>query len=105
MKSKLCGRVPVQSFIDADEGQVKQICRKAGWRVNGATGSKGNLCISNSIMTVYNVQSVSKGGCKVKRAKPCKHKVVVACNKVENQCFPVHYEKYQGQKPGKEPCM
>lgn len=104
MKSKLCGRVKVQSFIDADEGQVRQICRDAGWRVDGATGRKGNLCISNSTMTVYDVQSERKG-CRVNSANLRKHNVVVACNKVENQCFPVHYEKYQSQKQGKKRCM
>lgn len=104
-KYHLCGRTEVQSFIEDGEGQVQQICGSTGRRVKGATGKKGNLCISKSIMTVYNVKSVKNPACKVNSAELRKHKVVVACNKVQKRCLPVHYEKYSDQEPDNLTCM
>lgn len=75
-------------------------------RVSGATGSKGNLCISKSSMDVYDVTSMSINGlCRVVRAQVARQPVVVACNKVNSQCLPVHYEKYIGQSPDDRACM
>ncbi|CAG05744.1 unnamed protein product [Tetraodon nigroviridis] len=60
---QLCGRAPVQSFIQADQGQVSQVCGSSGQRVENG----GNLCISDSEMTVYDVKSREKdGGCHIK---------------------------------------
>lgn len=106
MDNELCGRVPVQSFIDGDEGQVRQICHSGGQRVREATGPKGNLCISKSSMTVYDVKSKRQNNkCKVTSVNPGNHRVVVACDKVENKCLPVHYEKYIDQSPDNRNCM
>lgn len=105
VKKGLCGRTPVQSFINAAASQVDQICRGGGRQVRGATGGTGNLCISNSVLTVYDVCSNMSGSvCKVSSAKRRQHKVVVACDKVENICRPVHYERYNNQQPGNVVC-
>lgn len=99
----LCGRVKVQSFIDAEESQISQTCTGTGWRVEGAT--VGNLCINITPMDVFDVDSEKEGGkCTVKFVKQRKGPVVVACNMVEGQCLPVHYEKYSNQKKNNISC-
>lgn len=104
-KKKLCGRVPIQSFIDADPARVDQICGRAGWRIKGAAGSKGNLCISQSTMKVYDVKSKKQGGkCSIEYVHLKNDAVVVACDKVEGDCLPVHYEPYTNQKKDKHTC-
>lgn len=105
VKNELCGRVPVQTFIEAEEKDVQKICSGAGHVVKDATEKKGNLCISDSIMQVYHVTSTKdNNGCKVDKLTPDKQIVIVACNKVKNHCLPVHYEKYVDQKKGNIPC-
>uniref|UniRef100_A0A671XL53 Ribonuclease A-domain domain-containing protein n=1 Tax=Sparus aurata TaxID=8175 RepID=A0A671XL53_SPAAU len=93
--------VPVQSFIDASEVDVQQICRKGGHRVKNG----GNLCISASSMTVYDVKSKhANGQCTVTSLIHRQQEVVVACNKVGNVCLPVHYQGYENQQPTKQNC-
>lgn len=102
---KLCGRIPVQSFIDADQAQVDQICSRNGWRIKGAAGSKGNLCISQSTMMVYDVESGKLGGkCSIGDVYWRNDAVVVACDKVEGKCRPVHYEPYMNQEKDIHTC-
>lgn len=99
----LCGRKKVQSFIEASEKDVKEICRKSGTRLN----DKDNLCISNQPMMIYEVTSTkNNNGCTVTKVDPFPAQyVMVACNKVENICRPVHFQtKIQTPKKGK-PCM
>uniref|UniRef100_A0A671WGJ4 Ribonuclease A-domain domain-containing protein n=1 Tax=Sparus aurata TaxID=8175 RepID=A0A671WGJ4_SPAAU len=99
-EKKLCGRVPVQSFIDAPEKEVKDICSKEGLHVSG------NLCLSKSSMIVYDVESTFKmKGCEVLNvSKQQDHKVVVACDKVGNKCIPVHYQAKINVIPKGGPC-
>uniref|UniRef100_A0A671XEM2 Uncharacterized protein n=1 Tax=Sparus aurata TaxID=8175 RepID=A0A671XEM2_SPAAU len=99
-RKKLCGRVPVQSFIDASEEEVKRICQGVGSH-NGC-----NLFSSNSIMTVYNVRSkLVNQHCQVASLpEPRQQEVVVACSKFQNQCLPVHYEAYRNQQPANVRC-
>ena len=100
-KKGLCDRVPLQSFIDTSEDDVKKICRNGGKRVE----SGGNLCISASGMTVYDVRSKNANGkCTVTSLTHGQQRVVVACNKVGNVCLPVHYEAYRSQQPTKQNC-
>uniref|UniRef100_A0A3B5JZP8 Uncharacterized protein n=1 Tax=Takifugu rubripes TaxID=31033 RepID=A0A3B5JZP8_TAKRU len=96
VKKGLCGRVPVQSFIQATEAQVVQVCGTAGSRVVGG----GNLCISKSEMKIYDVVSE----CSVKNVSVRRHKVVLACEKVGNKRLPVHYEKFKSQTAGDKNC-
>uniref|UniRef100_A0A3B4UTB5 Ribonuclease A-domain domain-containing protein n=1 Tax=Seriola dumerili TaxID=41447 RepID=A0A3B4UTB5_SERDU len=87
---RLCGRAPVQTFIDARVGAVHQICSRSGLRVQS---SPGNLCISRSRMQVFDV--ISDQNCSMNRMRVQKgsQKVIVACDKVNNRCLPVHFEK------------
>ncbi|TWW63503.1 hypothetical protein D4764_03G0005110 [Takifugu flavidus] len=101
LEKNLCGRTRVQSFIDADENQVSQVCRTSGKRVVDGR----NLCISTSNMRVYDVQSrKTSKKCTVTKVTGSNHKVVLACNKVSNKCRPVHYEKWTNQKPENVNC-
>lgn len=101
-QQQLCGRAPMQSFIKAgDEEQVKQICSKSGRWLN-----KGNLCISESAMVIYDVDSyIECNICYVSHVEPVEHRVIVACDKVGKRCLPVHYEKYNNENPGSVPCV
>lgn len=96
VKKGLCGRVPVQSFINATEARVVKVCGTAGSRVVGG----GNLCISKSEILIYDVESV----CFVKNVTVRHHKVVLACDKVGKKFRPVHYEKFQSQRARDENC-
>ena len=100
-RKKLCDRVPLQSFIDDSEVNVQKICRNGGRRVK----SGGNLCISASSLTVYDVESKhANGQCTVTSLSHRQQKVVVACDKVANVCLPVHYQGYKNQQPTKQNC-
>lgn len=103
-QANLCGRARVQSFIDADEYEVQKICRGGGWRVRGACGPRRNMCISKSNMKIYNVESTKHCGCTVESVILKVHKVVVGCNKIHHNCFPVQYEKFNSQKPHYKIC-
>ncbi|KAM7366462.1 hypothetical protein PAMP_015900 [Pampus punctatissimus] len=81
---------PLQSFIrKADEERVKNICKGSGWHV------RGNLCVSNSRMMVYEV--TVKRNCQVKPPGKGTKYLTVACDKIGNCCLPVHYEKTKYQ--------
>lgn len=95
----LCGRTPVQSFIDAPLGQVQQICSPAGRLVYA------NLCISSLSMNVYDVYSSFSTFCSVQVVLNLPQYVIVACDNVGNLCLPVHYQKNGGQIPGNIPCV
>ncbi|KAL2079153.1 hypothetical protein ACEWY4_024897 [Coilia grayii] len=98
-KKNLCGRVPVQSFFEgASEGLVKAICKGQGFVY------KQNLCVSQKTLTVFHVSSQLAKPCKVTEVESKEEKVILACDAVANQCLPVHYEKYNGQKPGSVIC-
>ncbi|KAL2079155.1 hypothetical protein ACEWY4_024899 [Coilia grayii] len=98
-KKNLCGRVPVQSFFrQGSEGKVRAICKGQGFVYNR------NLCVSQNTFTVFHVSSQVAKPCKVTRIVSKKQKVILACDAVANQCLPVHYEKYNGQKPGSVTC-
>ncbi|KAG5261186.1 hypothetical protein AALO_G00301010 [Alosa alosa] len=94
---RLCGRVPLQSFLQkTDEMAVQSICRGSGVNL------QQNLCISRRPFLVYAVwsQKLPRKGCRIRRLQRSQHPVVVACDAVANQCLPVHYEGYRGQVPG-----
>lgn len=93
----LCGRVPVQSFLrSSDEAAAQSICRGKGLNL------KGNICISQRSFLVYAISSQKmphSRKCIVTRIQRSELPVVVACDAIANQCLPVHYERYRGQKP------
>lgn len=100
----LCGRTPKQSFIDTTESNVRKICSASGWRLRNVDGSKRNLCMSDSLLQIYDVMSKNNGGCTVQKVKKNRRKVIVACDKVDNQCLPVHFEAYRHQMPSNRHC-
>ncbi|CAJ1051851.1 hypothetical protein EXN66_Car013418 [Xyrichtys novacula] len=103
-KKNLCNR-PRQTFFEqTDEGLVRQICNGAGMPLDKSF--YGNLCISNTNIRQYEVKVSTNGKCEVQRLKRLKKRVVVACDKVNNQCLPVHLEKYRNQSPNSKakPC-
>ena len=99
-EERICGERPNQALIDTTQKDIKQVCTRRGWRLQGtSSGDKGNLCISKSSQSMYIVQSNNLNGCTVTNVKPLSQKVVLACNNVENRCLPVHLEPYSGQQP------
>lgn len=101
VEKHLCGRTPIQTFIQADKDQVRKICGTSGKRVENG----GNLCISKSDMRVYDVKSrVRNGQCIVINVTEGNHRIVLACNKVSHTCLPVHYEKWTNQRAGRQDC-
>lgn len=106
LKSKgLCDREKFQSFIDAKLRDIKSICTRIGRRVEGASGDLGNTCISASSMNVYDVRSkLVEDKCVVTIINLTNTPVVVACDKVDNLCRPVHYYRYTGQRRSDRTC-
>uniref|UniRef100_W5LZL3 Uncharacterized protein n=1 Tax=Lepisosteus oculatus TaxID=7918 RepID=W5LZL3_LEPOC len=88
-KSGLCGRTKIQSFIDASsEYKLKKICRRGGKRY------RDNLCISTSDFRLFEVESMkdNNGKCLVKAVKIDNKHIILACDKIGNECVPVHYQ-------------
>ncbi|CAJ1051852.1 seminal ribonuclease-like [Xyrichtys novacula] len=100
--NNLCGRVPTQSFIDAEEADVRRICSYSGRRVNNAPQAQGDFCMSNAIMRLYDVDSDKR--CNIWRLAAVNHYVIVRCAQVDGTCLPIHFERFRNQKPSKTPC-
>ncbi len=94
-KKGLCGRTAKQSFLrSADSNKIKDICNGQGTKV------ENNLCISQNKFDVYIVESSNdKGKCKVTRYPNKQYYVTVACDNVDNQCLPVHYQTQTETEP------
>ncbi len=94
-KKGLCGRTPIQSFLrSADSNKIKDICNGQG------TKFENNLCISQNKFDVHIVESSNGNGqCTVTKHSNNKYYVTVACDKVDNQCLPVHYKIQTETKP------
>lgn len=92
----LLGRTPVQSFFKKkDEEAVRAICNGEG-RVY-----KNNLYISDKEFEVCHVTTDQNGTVHVELKTQC---VIVACNRIGDECVPVHYEKYNNQIPSDKVC-
>ncbi|KAK7171205.1 hypothetical protein R3I94_001211 [Phoxinus phoxinus] len=93
----LCGsdRPSRQSFLSrSNEKYITQICNGRGSKYSG------NLCISNNRFSVYIVtKNNNPWSCEVQTIERNSYYVVVACNVVDNQCLPVHYQT-QTDTPG-----
>ncbi|KAJ3581254.1 hypothetical protein NHX12_002107 [Muraenolepis orangiensis] len=81
-----CDR-PTQSFLDSsDLERVKAVCSDQGGRQY-----KENLCISSRPFSFVTVRSQS-GTCGIRSVhRETKH-LILACELLENQCLPVHFE-------------
>ncbi|MEQ2235977.1 hypothetical protein ILYODFUR_007775 [Ilyodon furcidens] len=81
-----CDR-PTQSFLHPDElEKVQSVCTSRGGKM-----LKENLCISKQPFTFVTVRS-TQGTCGIRSInKETKH-LILACEVLENQCVPVHFE-------------
>lgn len=94
----LCER-SVQSFLHPDDkNRVKAVCTKRGGKVY-----EGNLCISLNKFSFITVR-YGVGSCRVKSVRKEKNKhLILACDKVNNRCLPVHFEKNpDNEKPSED---
>uniref|UniRef100_A0A8C5ELS1 Ribonuclease A-domain domain-containing protein n=1 Tax=Gouania willdenowi TaxID=441366 RepID=A0A8C5ELS1_GOUWI len=81
-----CDR-PTQSFIHPkDLDKVKAVCSKEGGKT-----FKENLCISKQLFSFITVRSVP-GTCGIKSIKEETKHLILACEQLDNQCLPVHFE-------------
>ncbi|GAA6220624.1 uncharacterized protein LOC121905359 [Lates japonicus] len=81
-----CDR-PTQSFLHPDElDRVKAVCTNRGGKV-----FKENLCISNNTFTFVTVRS-EQGTCGIRSVRKEKKHLILACEVLDNQCLPVHFE-------------
>lgn len=89
-----CDR-PTQSFLHPDElEKVKSVCSSRGGKV-----LKDNLCISKQPFTFVTVRSI-QGTCGIKSITQENKHLILACEVLENQCVPVHFEgNSKDQKP------
>ncbi|KAA8582652.1 hypothetical protein FQN60_006323 [Etheostoma spectabile] len=99
--SGLCGRFYQSFFEPGYLGSIMQICQGYGHQL--INPRVGNLCISPNTMPFYYV--VIDNNCVVQSLASYRNHVVVACDKLVNQCLPVHFERYTGQMPDVSPCM
>lgn len=82
---KLCNR-PIQSFIPNEErARLIAVCSAAGGKVYNR-----NLCISKEDFTFFTVTVDKK--CVVTSVKQETKRLILACDKVDNKCVPVHFE-------------
>ncbi|XP_051921303.1 uncharacterized protein LOC127600642 [Hippocampus zosterae] len=81
-----CDR-PTQSFLDPkDLDRVRAVCSSAGGKT-----FKENLCISQEPFSFVTVRS-EQGTCGIRNVvRESKH-LILACEVLENQCVPVHFE-------------
>lgn len=81
-----CDR-PTQSFLHPDDlERVKAVCSNRGGKVY-----KENLCISQEPFTFVTVRS-EPNTCGIRSITPEKKHLIVACEVLDNQCLPVHFE-------------
>ena len=94
-QNRLCGRAKVQTFFrNQDAENVAAICNGEGHVF------KDNLCVSVKKFEVFHVTShVNNNQCSCTYVENETHNVVLACDVVDNQCVPVHYEPYKKQQP------
>lgn len=94
ISNKGCNR-PTQSFLRAaDLDRVRAVCTSRGGKVY-----KENLCISQQPFTFVTVRS-EVGTCGIKSIREETKHLILACEVLNNQCVPVHFEgNPENQKP------
>uniref|UniRef100_A0A8C7YNH1 Si:dkey-237j11.3 n=1 Tax=Oryzias sinensis TaxID=183150 RepID=A0A8C7YNH1_9TELE len=86
-RRRLCHR-PIQSFLHPDDkNRVKAVCTARGGKVYWR-----NLCISRRRFTFYTVR-YRLGTCRVQHVKREEKHLILACDKLDNRCLPVHFER------------
>lgn len=91
---ELCGRKPLQSFLPRYyTDSIKRICNGQGTEV------ERNLCISTDMFLVYIVRSaLVNNRCEV-HVRHRSFYVTVACDVIDNECLPVHYQTQTSNEP------
>uniref|UniRef100_A0A1A7YJP4 Ribonuclease A-domain domain-containing protein n=1 Tax=Iconisemion striatum TaxID=60296 RepID=A0A1A7YJP4_9TELE len=80
-----CDR-PTQSFLRPEDlDEVRSVCSSRGKVL------KDNLCISQQRFTFFTVRS-EQGTCGIKSVRKETKHLILACEVLENQCVPVHFE-------------
>ncbi len=75
----------IQSFLPFSEARrVLAVCSSGGKMY------KGNLCISKKPFKFFTVKINNKK--QVKSVKVQKQHVILGCDKIKNQCLPIHFE-------------
>ncbi|XP_056236967.1 uncharacterized protein LOC130172339 [Seriola aureovittata] len=78
---------PTQSFLQPkDLERVKAVCTNSGGK-----RYKENLCISDQPFKFVTVRSVL-GTCGIKSVREETKHLILACEVLENQCLPIHFE-------------
>uniref|UniRef100_UPI0037E7902F uncharacterized protein n=1 Tax=Semicossyphus pulcher TaxID=241346 RepID=UPI0037E7902F len=81
-----CDR-PTQSFLQPeDRDRVRDVCTNKGGK-----RFKENLCISDKPFTFVTVRS-EPGTCGIRSIRKETKHLILACEVIENQCVPVHFE-------------
>lgn len=81
-----CDR-PTQSFLSTDDlERVKAVCSTKGGKTY-----KENLCISQETFKFVTVRS-EPGTCGIRSITPETKHLILACEVLDNQCLPVHFE-------------
>lgn len=81
-----CSR-PTQSFIQPSErNKVDAVCSS-----NGGKAYKENMCISSQLFSFTTVR-LEPGTCGIKSINREKKHLILACDILDNQCLPVHFE-------------
>ncbi|XP_056157748.1 uncharacterized protein LOC130132467 [Lampris incognitus] len=90
-----CENRPTQSFLhQRDLERVKAVCSSHGGKT-----FKENLCISQEAFSFVTVRS-EPGTCGLKSVHADNKHLILACEALENQCLPVHFEgNSQNAKP------
>ncbi|XP_036452048.1 uncharacterized protein LOC118825510 [Colossoma macropomum] len=80
-----CDR-PVQSFLPfAQKQQVLSVCSPSGGKIQ-----RGHLCVSKAEFSFTTVKV--DNNCIVTSVKPEKKHLILGCDKIKNQCCPVHFQ-------------
>jgi len=77
---------PIQSFfLSSEASRVIAVCSSGGKR------NEGDRCISKEPLTFFTVKVNNKKQVTKVHIEKNQH-VILACNKIGNQCLPVHFE-------------
>ncbi|TKS82115.1 hypothetical protein D9C73_016224 [Collichthys lucidus] len=97
-----CDR-PTQSFLQPkDVDKVKGVCTSEGGVIY-----KENLCISRQSFTFVTVR-IDTSTCSIKSVQNETKHLILACDRLDNQCLPVHFEgNPNNSKPNNnaDPCQ
>ncbi|XP_063054263.1 uncharacterized protein LOC134448522 [Engraulis encrasicolus] len=87
LRSKQFCYRPTQSFLpESERRRVEAVCSPEGGKA-----FEGNMCISKQPFTFVTVR-VEHGTCGIKRIERQTRHLILACERLQNVCQPVHFE-------------